>query len=675
MFNIKFFLLLLFVSTLYGKKDFYYNFINPDLTQISQIEKRKIVGASDKLKEIRRYIKEGQLDVALKNIIMFRNSNKIEMLDSQAVLLQSEILYKLNTVPKAVEANELLESAINNSEISQDDLLEAYRLLVLIKISLNKTEEAEYYAKAIENSFDDPLSKVYGKVALSQIHVKRRDYRKAIKILRQELINTTSLEVATIIADELYDAYILNDQKDEAYDLAQKVLNRNIDYYANDSYKALKKVDKLADADMSEFAIEILKKLIENSIQSDSIDNFRFKLADVYMKIAGFQKEYLPKAKAIYEDLIQEKKNSSYRKRAKMYLDEIIMREGKFEPAMMAAKYSDSETMQYKAMMQELLNAIEDEKFEQIIRMKKIYQGIFPSIVKRFGYESIEQIYNIVNSKMIEYYLQTNQCKQLNVVIKDISDDVLLLLIKDTKTIDKLFGCMIEIPDERSYSVAKNVYGNAKNNRIYFYLEKVALLLNKYDDAKAFSQKLDMFSDASVLSDEFLYRFLIYANEDNSQAMQNYFAYARANPEFIINNKNNPLIIDFYHQYYLYLLKEKEENEAISILKELYKKQNEMKARVYSPFVEIELAKYAKLDDNYDEALEYLQYGLNIKRLKDGKSIDRKIKGEDLAHIYYEIAKIYEFQGKQNRYKDAIKKCQRLENIDSFYKKMCDKMK
>ena len=508
MFNIKFFLLLLLASTLYAKKDFYYNFINPDLTQISQEQKRKIVGASDKIKEIRRYIREGQLDVALKNIVMFRDTNQIEMLDSQAVLLQSEILYKINSVTKAAEANDLLEDAINNSEISQDDLLEAYRLLVLIKIKLNKTEEGEYYAKAIENSFDDPLSKVYGKVALSQIHVKRRDYRKAIKILRQELINTTSLEVATIVADELYDAYILNDQKDEAYDLVQKVLNRNIDYYANDSYKALKKVDKLVDADMSEFAIEILQKLIENSIHTDSIDNFRFKLADVYMKIAGFQKEYLPKAKQIYEDLIQAKINNPYRKRAKMYLDEIIMREGKFEPAMMASKYSGSETMQYKAMMQELLNAIEDEKFEQIIRMKKIYQGIFPSIVKRFGYESIEQIYNMVNSKMIKYYLQTNQCNQLNIVIKDIADDVLLLLIKDEKTIDKLFSCMIEVPDERTYKVAKDVYGKAKNNRIYFYLERVALILKKYDDAKAFSQK------KMQMCYQMSFYIFLYANED-----------------------------------------------------------------------------------------------------------------------------------------------------------------
>lgn len=674
MINKSFVVILILLSFVYGKKDFYYNFINPDLTQISQENKQKILDASNKIKEIRRYIKEGQLDVALKHIIMFENSNQVKILDSTALLMHSEILYKLNTVVKAAEANEFLESAINNSKISQDDLLEAYRLLVLIKIKLNKTEEAEYYAKAIEHSFDDPLSKVYGKVSLSQIHVKRRDYRKAIKILRQELVNTTSLEVATIIADELYDAYILNKQEDQAYELVEKVLNKNIDYYANDSYKALKKVDKLVDANMSKFAIDILKKLLENASQNDSIDSFKFKLAGTYMKIAGFQKEYLPMAKEIYGELIQMKQNNPYLKRSKMYLDEIIMREGKFEPAMMASKYSDSEIMQYKAMMQELLNAIEDEKYEQILRMKKIYQGIYPSIVQRFGYESIEEIYNMVNSRMIKYYLKTNQCKQLNTVIKDISDDVLLLLIEDKKATDNLFNCMLELPEERSYTIAKNVYSKAKNTKVYFYLERVAILLNKYDDALAFSQKLDMFSKADILSDEFLYRFLIYNNNDNSKAMQNFFAYARENPEFIVNNKENPLIIDFYHRYYLYLLKEKEEQEAIGILNSLYETQNTMKARVYSPFVEIELAKYAKLDDDYDKALEYLQYGLNIKRMKDGQSLDRKISQEDKVRIYYEMAKIYEYQKRENRYKDAIKKCQRVKNVDSFYKKMCDKL-
>ena len=674
MINKIFFSILIFYASLEAKKDFYYNFIDEDLTQISQDQKEKIVGANNKLMTIKRYVNEGELERALKTVDLFITTNKIKILDSTAMLLKNEILYKLNTPVKSEEANILLENSINDSTITQDDLLEAYRLLVLIKLRVNKPEEAKYYAKAIEFSFDDPLSKVYGKVALAQIYMKDRHYTKAIKILRGELVNTTSLEVATIIADELYDAYILNKQRDEAYDLVEKVLHKNIDYYANDSYKALKKVDKLVQSNMSKFAIEILQKLLENASESDSIDSFKFKLANTYMKIAGFEKKYMPQAKKIYEELIQVKDNNPYFARSKMFLDEIIMREGKFEPAMMAAKYSGFESMQYKAMMQELLNAIEDEKYEQIIRMRKIYDGIYNPIVRRFGYENIEQIYNIVNKKMVQYYLETKQCKQLNSVLKDLSDDVLLLLVEDKRNIDSLFTCMIEVPEERAYMITKNAYGKAQNREIYFYLEKVALLLNKQKDAQSFSQKLDMFSDSQLLSDEFLYRFLINTKKNNPLSMQNFFAYARENQEFIINNDNNPLIIDFYYEYYLYLLKENEEEEAVDILKKLYEKQNEMNARVYSPFVELELAKYAKLDDDYDMALGYLKYGLNIKRMKDGKSIDRTVKGDDLAHIYYEIAKIYEYQNRKNRYKATIKKCQRVKNTESFYKKMCDKL-
>ncbi|MEA3513834.1 MAG: hypothetical protein U9R37_09560, partial [Campylobacterota bacterium] len=475
--------ILLFLTTyLYAKKDFYYNFVDNDMSQISQNKKQKIIDANNRLKTIKRYVNEGQLDLALKEIIMFQNSNKISILKSSAILLHSEILYKLHNTQKSVEADMILEKAINNSQINQDDLLEAYRLLVLIKIKINKANDAQYYAKAIEHSFDDPLSKVYGKVAQAQIYVKKRDYRKAIQTLRKELVNTTSLEVATIIADELYDAYLLNNQREEAFDLVEKVLNKNIDYYANDSYKALKKVDKLIQADMSKFAIDILQKLLENAKDVESIDSFKFKLANTYMLIAGFQKEYMPKAKVLYEELIQVKDNNPYLKRAKMILDEIIMREGKFEPMMLASKYNASESMQFKAMMQELLNAIEDEKYEQIIRMKKVYTGIYLPIVKRFGYNSIDEIYKMVNAKIITYYLDTKQCKQLNSVIKDISDEVLLTLIEKKDTIDNLFECMIDEPEVRAYTIAKNVYNKAKDSMVYFYLEQVAILLNKYDD-------------------------------------------------------------------------------------------------------------------------------------------------------------------------------------------------
>lgn len=670
----------LFISNSYGKKDFYYSFVYDDLGQISQKQKEKIMNGNNRLKTIRRYVNEGQIGAALKQIEVFERSNKIKMLDSSIILLRCEILYKLQTKKRALEADQIMEKAINSSKISQDDLLEAYRLLVLIKIRINKIKDAEYYAKAIEHNFDDPLSKVYGKVALAQIDVERRDYRKAIKKLRKELIETTSLDIATIIADELYDAYILNKDDEKAYELAEKVLSKNIDYYANDSYKALKKIDKLINAGMPKFAINIIKKLLENASVTDSIDNFKFILANTYMDLAGFEKEYMPMAKEIYEELIRAKADSPYIKRSKMILDEIIMREGKFDPQMISSKYSGVDSMQNKALMQELLNAIEDEKYEQIIRMKKIYSGIYLKIIKRFGYDNIDQVYDIINSKMIKYYLKTNQCQQLNNVIKSVSDEALLLLIEDKTATENLFTCMTELPEKRSYMVAKNVYSKSKNPEVYLNLEKIALLLENYKDAYKFSQKLDMLNSIDtpglneLLSDEFLYRFLIFGNKDSAHSMEKFFSYARENQEFIFNNENNPLIIDFYYQYYLYLLKQKEEEDANSILHKLYDKQLQMNARVYSPFVEIELAKLAKLDDNYEKALKYLKHGLNIKRMRDGKSIDRKIKKEDLAHIYYEMAKIYEHLKKVNRYKTMIKKCKNLKDVDSFYKKMCDKL-
>ena len=670
----KLFIILLILSNIYGKKDFYYSYVDPELNQISQAKKQEITDGNNRLQTIKRHVNEGQLDIALKQITFFRNSNKIPLLDSNIILLNSEILYKLHSKMKANEASDMLEAAIHDSKINQDDLLQAYRLLVLLKIRINKAKEAEYYAKAIEHSFDDPLSKVYSKVASAQIHIKKREYRKAIKILRKELVDTTSLEVATIIADELYDAYILNKENDKAYELVEKVLGKNIDYYANDSYKALHKVDKLVKAKMSKFAIKILKKLLNNASQTDSIDNFKFILANTYMLLGGYEKEYIQKAKKLYEELIAVKNNNPYLKKAKMILDEIIMREGKFDPVMISSKYSGSESMQFKTMMQELLNAIEDKKYAQIIKMRKIYNGIPVPIINRFGYDSMEQVYNMVNSKMIKYYLTTNQCQQLNIVIKDISDDVLLSLVEDKNTTDNLFGCLLELPHDRTYKIAKNVYSKAKNSRVYLYLEQVALLLKYNDDAFSFSQKLEMINDSDALSDEFLYRFLIYGNKNSSSSMQNFFRYARQNQEFIKNNENNPLIIDFYYQFYLYLLKENEEDEALTILYKLYKIQNEMNARVYSPFVEIELAKWAKLDDNYEKSLKYLKHGLNIKRLRDGKSIDRKIKKADLAHIYYEMTKIYEYLGKKNKYKTILKKCKNLKNIDTYYKKMCDRL-
>lgn len=493
-------------------------------------------------------------------------------------------------------------------------------------------------------------------------------------MLEKELIDANDLEVATIIADDLFDAYILNKEPEKAKNLVSKVLEKNIDYYANDSFKAKVKVEKLINANMREYAIKILKKLLENAQVKENIDQFKFLLAGTYMDLAGYQPELMQKAREIYEELMQAKDDTELTKQSKMYLDEIIMREGKFDPQLIASKYSQNDTMQFKAIMQELIDAMKSQKFEQILRMKKVYYSIPEKILHRFGFESIAKVYEDVHAKMLGYYLSTQQCQELNNVIKDVDKDSMVKLIESEESTHRLFNCIIEKPQEDNYQIVKRLYKNIKNPLVQLYLEKVAILLKHFDDAKLYSQMIDLINDGDILSQEFLYRFLIHGFENNNFSMDKFFIYAKKNQEFITNNANNPMIIDFYYQYYLYLLKQKEDNEAVDILLKLYNKQKQMNARVYSPFVEIELARLAKLDDNYEKSLEYLEDGINLSRTVNGIKVERKMKKEDLAQIYYEMAKIYDHFGKVNKYKTMVKKCQNLKDVDSYYKKMCDKM-
>jgi len=191
------------------------------------------------------------------------------------------------------------------------------------------------------------------------------------------------------------------------------------------------------------------------------------------------------------------------------------------------------------------------------------------------------------------------------------------------------------------------------------------LLLNKANDAYEFTQKIDMLNDEKIKEEEFLYRFLVYGKLNNQTSMEQFFRYTMRHPTYIEKNENNPLIIDFYYQYYLYLQKQNETKKASDILHKLYDKQKQMNAFVYSPFVELELEKEAQLEDEYKKSLKYLQLALKHTR---------KITDNELSNIYYNMAKIYKFLDKQMQYKHTIRKCKDLKKANNYYKKMCDRL-
>ena len=131
------------------------------------------------------------------------------------------------------------------------------------------------------------------------------------------------------------------------------------------------------------------------------------------------------------------------------------------------------------------------------------------------------------------------------------------------------------------------------------------------------------------------------------------------NNDLIEANIEKPIIIDFYYDFYLYLIKEGKEEEAFKILNALNNKQNEFKAFVYSPFVESELSRLLKKQNNFQDAVNYL-----VLALEHAKNI----KPEDEVKLYYDILTLYDSLGQKEQKEIYLQKCKNINIEDNFYK-------
>lgn len=655
----------LFITLSYSKKDFHYSYIDDDRNQLQQATKDKILQSNYKIIFINKLLRNNKINDAYEQIVILRLENKIEVLKSSIELLYAKILYQKSSKKFSVEADEVLNSAINNSIINQSDLLDALKLQVEVNIKINKIKDAKFHANTILKTFNDPLSLLHGKIALAKILINQKKYKKAINSFRKILNTTKDIEIATIVADELFDAYILNKQNEKAKDIASQVLDKNIDYYSTNTYLAQIKINKLVKARMPHLAIQLLKELLKKVQNTRQSNNFKFQLANVYMGIYTKKDVYMLQAKELYKDIIQQKDHNDFQIKSKMYLDEILMRQEILSTQIVANRYANSASMYNKALLQELLTYKKNKQYDKINKLKNVYLQINQKTTRRFGYKNINAIFDLIDSDMIKSYLDDSNCKLLDISIVNMKESSLELLILDENANKKMLECMSEYPNKKSFTVANKIFNDTLDTRKFLVLQNIALKLNLNNEAYVLSQKIDSYGDEELKIEAFLNKFIIYLNKRNAYSMDKFFLFASKNKNYIESNVNDPRIIDFYYHYYLYLLKNNNEIKTMNILNKLYEKQNEMDAHVYSPFVEMQISLNKKLDDDYIKSNEYLIYALQNSR---------NIKNKDLVQIYYEMAQNYKKLNKENRYKDAIKKCKNVTDVDSLYKKMCSEL-
>ena len=121
------------------------------------------------------------------------------------------------------------------------------------------------------------------------------------------------------------------------------------------------------------------------------------------MKLYDKTDSYLNLAKPLYKDIKDNYPKSENYENASMFYDEIKMRQKAILPSDIADKYPNSEAMQNKALLQELINNNSNKKYEDAIKMQKVYREIPKDILKRFGFESIDDILDISYLEAIKH--------------------------------------------------------------------------------------------------------------------------------------------------------------------------------------------------------------------------------------------------------------------------------
>ncbi|MGJ0377470.1 tetratricopeptide repeat protein [Aliarcobacter cryaerophilus] len=655
---------ILLISLLNAKdRDFYYSFIDSNGKQIPTKTKETIINTLNQLDEVKAIALDGKLHEAFEKLKIIKDNNKVSLLNADILILYSELVIKTNSKQHINSTSNELEVAINSSLIDQEDLLKAYLILIDLKLNINKVEDARYYAQTVVDIFDDEEAKAKGKISLAKIFKYQKDYKKASKVIFEVLSDTKDKNIASIAANELFDIYLLEGRKEEANELMRQILATNPSFYSSDYIVANQRVDLLLKLDMTNFAIDILKNLIITSKKDDILEQTKYKLANLYMKLYDKTDTYLKLAKILYKDIIDNYPKSVNFDNSSMFYDEIKMRQKAILPNEVADKYPDNEAMQNKALLQELINNNFNKKYEDVIKMKKIYQDIPKDVLKRFGYENVDELLDISHLGLIKEYLKEKDCIKLSVILKDLKTDIFKDVIDDDSLKDEFINCIREVPSIENYKQFKNIFKDTKDLDVYLILEAMALDVEEIDDALFYSSKIEKSKDKEILKEEFLYKYQILKIDNNTGKLDRFFKNSLENNDLIEANIEKPIIIDFYYDLYLYLIKEGKEEEAFKILNSLNNKQNEFKAFVYSPFVESELSRLLKKQNNFQDAVNYL-----IQALQHAKNIKPDVE----VKLYYDILTLYDNLGQKEQKEIYLQKCKNVKIEENFYKNMCN---
>jgi predicted negative regulator of RcsB-dependent stress response len=653
---IKIIILSLFLNLyLYSSDEYFYDYIDNTGLQLSVSQKQQFFQDYERLNIINDFISTGDYKAALKEAQSLRIETSNLLIKSKAILLEHKAIYKNHSIKDMLKNIKILKKDIDSSNIVEADLHEAYLLYIDYLIKLKKLRPAKEYAKKIIETYPFGLYKDYGFIYLAKIHINEGKINQAQHILNKVLRDTNNVKIASIAASIQFDIFIKQNKYKKAKSMIKNVVKYNLDFFVNNPNLATQKIYTLMKNGMYSVAIDICKVLLKHNQNDKMVPAYLYSLAT-----SELLSQNLKDAKENFIKIIHTFSNSKYAPKAKISLDEILLREGKLKPESLITRYKDSASMRQKILLQELLNLKKEQKYELILRQISIYKKISKSIVNRFGYKNLDQILNNIKQNLALTYLENKQCIKLTEFLTE-DQSIFEQLIQKNNLEEKFLDCFTVAKYNIGFDYLYDKYKNSNNQKLLYKLEQSAMILENYLLALKISFKLEKIAKQDFLQKEIIDRFIIINNIKTLKAKNDFFNYINSNT-WLLEKTKDPIIIDILYQYYLFLEK-KSSNDSYDILVRLYNLQKELNIYVYSPFVDIELATVEYEAKNYNRSKEILE-DVELKNTTKAKKVHR---------FHYLKAKIYDKLNMNIEYIQSIDNCVKA-NGESMWKELCKKV-
>ncbi len=514
-----------------------------------------------------------------------------------------------------------------------DNLVKVLILMAKSYTKLGFMSDASYLYSRIINEYQGSEESYLAMIYLAdQLFITGED-KKAFELYKKALINTKNLQIASLAAERLAQRYMDKGDINLSIKYYNKIYKANKNYLLKDKEKAFKLAKSLAEHNSYDLAIKILKDLFSSLKKTDDL----YEKIEYYLALWYYDKgDYKDSLKWInrylndfpYGDFVD--KIESLQEKVLFEVDDKNLTKQLNFINSILKKYKGSE-IATKAFVKKIKLLYKLKRYKEILNQEKEILKISDS-----DFKNKKEFLNRVKKEYALYLLNHNKCMEFSNFMKKYR------IVLDKKFDDKIYNCYVKVKNYELASIVCNKYLDSVDDKVFIkWMKRKIFVLEKLQDYKNEILAIDDLCGVYKKCYEYMVKkfFALWYLKRYEEAIK---------LSLKLNQYKNIKNLDVYYDVMQYAIQNKNRILASSFALKIINLQNYFKTYPYSPIAEFTYVKYS---DDKKKKIEIL------------KSLLNRVKGENLARVYYMLANL-------TNDKKYLLKCVKVKN-STLWKSLC----